>query len=131
MYDAASAPSDVLLLVNRLVPQMIVGDHPALVVLREQFRRASIARVEMTGRGFYADFDLPPDVQLTEPADFAGGSAEIVLEGTTAGAGCVLFVRDGRLATLEAYTYGDEGWPERLVIRDVKNVQPIAPDGFA
>jgi len=33
-------------------------------------------------------------------------NAEIVLEGATAGARCVLFLRNGRLATLERYTFG-------------------------
>jgi len=85
--------------VNRLVPELIAGDHPALIALREQFRRATISEVEMTGHGFYVDFSIPTDAALAMPADFSGGNAEIGLEGATVGAGCVLFVRDGRLAT--------------------------------
>ena len=130
-YAAASAPSEVLVLVNRLVPQLIVGDHPALIALREQFRRASIAAVEMTGHGFYVDFETPPDVPLAIPSDFAGGNAEIALEGATAGAGCVLFVKNGRLATLEGYTFGDEGWAENARVLAVENVEPIIPEHAA
>lgn len=130
-YEAGSAPSEVLSLVNRLIPQLIVGDHPALIALREQFRRATISEVEMTGHGFYVDFSTPPEAPLATPADFAGGNAEIVLEGATAGAGCVLFVRDGRLATLEGYTFGDEGWAENARVLAVKNVEPVVPEHAA
>jgi hypothetical protein len=84
-YAAASAPSEVLVLINRLVPQLIACDHPALIALREQFRCASIAEIEMTGHGFYADFETPADVPLATPLDFAGGHAEIALEGASAG----------------------------------------------
>lgn len=127
-YDGASAPSEVLVLVNRLVPQLIVGDHPALIALREQFHRASIAEVEMTGHGFYADFEIPADAPLAIPSDFTGGNAEIALEGATAGAGCVLFVKSGRLATLEVYTFDDEGWAENARVHAVENVEPIVPE---
>jgi hypothetical protein len=127
-YAAASAPPEVLALVNRLLPQLIAGDHPALVALREQFRHASIAEVQMTGHGFYADFETPAGVPLATPSDFAGGNAEITLEGATAGAGCVLFVKKGRLATLEGYTFGDEGWAENARVLAVENVEPVVPE---
>jgi hypothetical protein len=126
-YEAGSAPGEVLALAKRLVPQLIAGDHPALAALREQFRQATVAEVEMTGHGFYVYFWTPPEAPLARPADFAGGNAEIVLEGATAGAGCVLFVRGGRLATLEGYTFGEEGWAEHARVLDVKNVKPILP----
>jgi hypothetical protein len=130
-YDAASAPSQVLVLVNHLVPQLIVGEHPALVALREQFRCASIKGVEMTGHGFYVDFETPADVPLAMPSDFAGGNAKITLVGSTAPAGCVLFVRSGRLSTLEGYTFGDEGWAENARVLSVENVEPIVPEPTA
>ncbi len=85
----------------------------------------------MTGHGFYADFETPPDVPLAIPANFAGGNAEIALEGATAGAGCVLFVKSGRLATLEGYTFGNEGWAENARVLAVENVEPIAPEHAA
>ena len=126
-YAAASAPSEVVALVNRLVPQLIAGDHPALTALREQLRFATIREVQMTGQGFYAEFDVPSDVPLAVPATFAGGNAEIVLEGAAAGAGCVLFIRDGRLATLEGYTFGDEGWAENARVLAIESVEPVSP----
>src|SRR5262245_31575771 len=106
-YEAASAPPEVVALVSRLVPQLIAGDHPALAALREQLRFATIRDVQMTGHGFYAAFDVPPDVPLAVPASFAGGDAQIVLEGAAAGAGCVLFIEGGRLDTPEGDTFCD------------------------
>jgi hypothetical protein len=126
-YQATSAPPEVVALVNRLVPQLIAGDHPALTALQEQLRFATLREVQMTGHGFYADFDTPSDVPLTVPASFAGGDAEIVLEGASAKAGCVLFIREGRLATLEGYTFGDEGWAENARVLAIENVVPVVP----
>lgn len=126
-YDVASAPREVVALVNRLVPQLIAGDHSSLTALREQLPFATIREVQMTGHGFYAEFDVPADVPLAVPANFAGGNAEIVLAGATAAAGCVLFVRDGRLATLEGYTFGDEGWAEDAKVLAIERVEPISP----
>jgi hypothetical protein len=130
-YSASSAPSAVLSLVERIVPQLISGDHPAHVVLREQFRRARIREVALTGCGFFVEFDIPQEVPLTEPLSFAGGNAEIALEGSPTGAGCVLFVRDGRLAMFEGYSYGDELWSEHTRVLAVTNVQPVRPDDAA
>ena len=126
-YQPDEAPSAVLALADRLVPLLIRGDHPALAALRQQLPRARVNQVEMTGVGFYIDFEVPADVALTEPANFAGGHAEIGLAGADYPAGCVLFVRNGRLATLEGYTNADELWPEDAVVVSVENVVPVCP----
>jgi hypothetical protein len=125
-YSAEGAPPTVIELTNRLVPQLIEGAHPALAVLREQFGRARINQVELTGSGFFVDFDVPPDLPLAEPRDFAGGDAVIRLVGADTPAGCVLFVRGGRLATFEGYTYGPE-WSAETLVASVEDVVPIHP----
>jgi hypothetical protein len=130
-YSGTTAPAEVLALVSRLVPVLLGGDHPAHAALREQFSHARIREVEMTGHGFYVDFDVPDNAPLAVPPTFAGGNAEIALEGASAGAGCVLFVRDGRLATLEGYTFGNEGWAEHARVLAVENIQPVYPNDAA
>jgi len=125
-YLPHEAPTEVLTLVKRLVPSLLNGDHPALVALREQYRRARVSVVELTGVGFHVDFEIPVDSPLAVPPNFAGGEAIITLEGATHGAGCVLFVRDGRLSTLEGYTYADS-WPEHARVLAVDNIMPIIP----
>jgi hypothetical protein len=92
-FAASEAPRTVLALVDHLVPLLIEGDHPALEALREQFRRARVKEVEMTGVVFHVDFEVPSDAPLATPSNFAGGGATITLEGANRGAGCVLFVR--------------------------------------
>src|SRR5262245_59337790 len=111
-YDAANAPVEVLRLAERLMPRLIEGNHPAPAALRQQLPRSRVKEVELTGCGSYLDFEVPEDVPLTQPADFAGGDARLSVQGVKNGAGCVLFIRGGRLATLEGYTYGDDGWGE-------------------
>ena len=130
-YNADSAPRKIVALVARLLPGLLGGQHLVHSVLLEQFGRASIKEVEMTGVGFYVEFDTPDDVPLAVPRNFAGGSAEIALEGAPAGAGCVLFVCEGRLATLEGFTYGSEEWAEDARVLSVENIEPVYPDDAA
>lgn len=117
----------MLKLAERLVPLLIEGDHPALSALRQQFSRVRVKEVELTGHGFYVDFEVPPDVPLAEPKNFAGGDVRLTVQGVKSGAGCVLFVRGGRLATLEGYTFGDDAWPDNAVILSIGDVFPIVP----
>jgi hypothetical protein len=125
-YVPDEAPTEVLGLVARLVPSLLDGDHPALVALREQYRHARVRAVELTGVGFYVDFEIPANCPLAAPRSISGGQATITLEGIRHGAGCVLFVRDGRLSTLEGFTY-DDPWPENARVLAVDNIIPIIP----
>jgi hypothetical protein len=126
-YPVGTAPPALSALAERLVPLLIEGTHPALAALREQYHSSRIREVELTGTGFYIDFDVPLDAPLADPPNFAGGNATIILNGASCEAGCVLFIRDGRLATLEGYTY-DEPWPENTgAVLAVRNVIPLFP----
>jgi hypothetical protein len=107
-YVDADAPKEMLDLVGSLMPLLLAGDHPAGALLREQYARAKIKAIELTGVGFFAEFEVPPDALRAEPRDFAGGNVNIHLDGIVHGAGCLLFVRGGVSATLEGYTYSDE-----------------------
>jgi hypothetical protein len=80
----------------------------------------------MTGVGFFVSFDVPNDVPCAVPAKFAGGNANIKVEGIPNGAGCVLFVDHGVIQMLEVYTYGTEEFPEHPVIVGVENAFPVS-----
>jgi hypothetical protein len=56
------------------------------------------------------------------------GSVAAVVPGGGAphGAGCILFVREGRLAMLEGFSYDDE-WPENAAVLAVSDVVPLDP----
>jgi hypothetical protein len=118
------APSDVIALVHQLMPLLLEGDHPNLAILREQYRQASISSVELTGSGFYAKFAVPAGGPLTDPVGFSGGDAVLALDTAPTGGGCVLHVREGRLESLEGYTFDGE-WTEKTKVLRVEEVMPI------
>jgi hypothetical protein len=91
----------------------------------EQLPSLRISRVEFTGSGFFADFDTPDEVPLAEPPNFAGGDADIHLARAAHAAGCVLHVRNGRIATFEGHMKGDEAWPEDTVVLSFDEVVPV------
>jgi hypothetical protein len=103
-FTAESAPPEVLGLAALIVPRLLAGDDPTMVALRKQYERALIRRVELTGTGFFVDYDVPVDVPRALPVDFAGGDVKLQVAGVRVPDGCRLFVRNGRLATLEATT---------------------------
>lgn len=111
----------MLALAAQLVPQLLVGDHPAIAALRAQYERARVVSVELTGHGLFINYEVPGDAPLAFPADFAGGDAHIKVAGHGAPSGCVLFVRRGRLDMLEVHTYGD-AWTEHAQVLAVEDV---------
>ncbi len=123
-FAPGDGPAEIVALVKRLVPMLIAGDHPALVALREQWMRAQIGTIELTGVGFFAALSVPSDSRRADPANMTGGSATIEVAGMEHGAGCVLFVRNGHLDTLEGYTHDGE-WPPDARILHVSKVTPI------
>jgi hypothetical protein len=126
-YQAGEGPEEIVALAMRLIPQLIQGEHPTLAILRQQFESVRIGPIELSGVGFFAHLQVPPDKPTATPPDFAGGDALIELAGSTGGAGCVLFVKDGCLSMLEGYTRGGDDWPEDAVVLDVKDVISIHP----
>ena len=109
IFTADGAPREVLELAALVVPELLVGDHPTLAALREQYERARIRRVELTGRRFFVDYEVPDDAPLAVPPDLGAGAANIPVAGERVPVGCVLLVRKGRLATLEGSTFADGG----------------------
>jgi len=95
-----------------VLEKMLQGDGTTLEVLREQARVMRLQSRELTGVGWFLDFEVPPEAPLVSPPAFElDCNAEI--EGLRHGAGFVLFVRNGKLEMLEAFTY-DEPWPEEV-----------------
>ena len=123
-------PPQALALIRRLMPMLLDGPHPALAALRAQYARVHVSRLNWTGVGFFASFEVPEDVPLADPPRMAGGDAVIELAGVPHGAGCVLFVSEGRLECLEGYCYDDE-WPEDAAVLDVRNPSPLIPSTSA
>ena len=125
-YTAENAPRNVAGLAEVVVPYLLVADHPAITALRAQYRRRCITTVEMTGVGFFVNYAVPDDAPAAVPRDFAGGNAEIHIAGLEYPAGCVLFVRDGKLRMFEVYIFDDD-WPEDDTVLGVERVVPLLP----
>ena len=117
-------PPDVRALIARLMPLLLEGEHPTLATLREQYACARISRLEWTGVGFFASFDVPQDVPLAEPARITGGNVVIDLDGMPDGGACLLFVDEGKLALLEGYCFYD-AWPIGTAVLGVHHPTPL------
>ncbi len=133
IYSGADAPVEVLDLTAVLMPQLLNGSDGSLEVLRRQYARCSVSRVELTGAGFFVSFDVPDDLERCVPARLAGGDACIMYEESPIQAGCVLFVREGVLQELEVYVFDGE-WPEHAHVTSVAYVTPLPlgePEGSA
>jgi hypothetical protein len=106
---------------------ILQGEHPVLSILRQQYATAKVVSREFSGVGFFTEFEVSETAPLVEPPNFAAGNVDIQLQNLPIGAGCVLFVRDGKLACLECYTFS-EPWPEPLVIKSLSNALPAIPE---
>lgn len=107
---------------REVLEMLLSGDHPALEVLRQQLAHARLASRENTGVGFYCDFDIS-ETTPTVSRDFQLGDVHAEIQGLQHGAGFVLFVSNGRLKTLEGYTY-DEPWPETVEAYSLRYSDP-------
>jgi len=110
-----------------LMNLILQGEHPVLAILRQQYVAAKIVGREFSGVGFFTYFEVPHDAPLVEPSNFAGGNVNIQLENLRDGAGCVLFVREGKLSTLECYTF-TEPWPEPIIVKSLSDPLPALPE---
>ena len=96
---------------------LLAGDHPTLVVLRDQFSSSRVSRRQLTGVGFFTEIQVSDETpRVRDPASFVFGDVQAELEGLNHGAGFLLYVRNGVLHTLEGFTY-DEPWPQQIVLR--------------
>jgi hypothetical protein len=111
--------------IDSLTSRLLSGTHPAHSVLRDQYSRARIRNVELTGAGFFANFEVPTDAPVVEPARLMGGDVHIEVDGLAGGAGSLLCVSEGRLAFLEVYVNSGEPWSEHTVVLDFGEVVPI------
>ncbi len=100
-------PRNVMGLAAVVVPKFLVADHPGIEALRAQYGRCRITTAEMTGVGFFVHYAVPDDAPAVIPRDFAGGDAEIHIARLKHPAGCVRFVRDGKLRMFEVYIVDD------------------------
>jgi hypothetical protein len=95
-----------------VLDKLLSGDHPTLAALRLQADRARLVERELTGHGFFCDFEVEPEAPRVD-GDFHIADVWADLSNLAYGAAFVLFIRSGRLEFLEGATFG-EPWPEEV-----------------
>jgi hypothetical protein len=100
---------------HEVIATVLRPDHPVFEALRLQVDRCEAAARELTGVGFFTELSVPIDAA---PAPVGTGrltlsGVEAEVDGLKHGAGFVLWIENGVLATLEGFSY-DEPWPERV-----------------
>jgi hypothetical protein len=112
VHAMANKPAAALTPFERAVlSKLLEGDHPALSVLREQARLATVAARHFSGAGFAVQLQLPDSAPAapisTRKLHFGDVAATVPI--LQHGAGFVLFIDGGFLSKLEGYSY-DEPW---------------------
>lgn len=93
-----------------LAEALLAGDLPLLDALRSQWRAATFESRELSGVGFFLNVTIPHSTPRVAPSNFELGDVYFETTSLPHGGGAVLFVRDGVITMLEAYTHDGE-WP--------------------
>jgi len=76
--------------------------------LERQLSVATVAKRENTGVGFFTTVSVPPAADPVGRSEPLRGETHARIPGLEHGLGFVLFLNDGRIETLEGFTYGSE-----------------------
>jgi hypothetical protein len=125
-YESVDALPSVAQILHEVLPRLLEGEDPVLLGLRAQQRQLTVGSVQLSGVGFFAELIVPPDIPAVSLARMVGGNADIQLTGVMHGAGCVLFVEEGRLALLEGYTNAGEEWHPDSRVLSIGQITPLS-----
>jgi hypothetical protein len=96
---------------QEVMRMLLDGDDAALTILSLQFTAAEVKSRELTGAGFFIEFEVPSSfTPVAGRSSFSFGDVAAEIEGLDHGAGFDLHVRDGVLDYLEGYSH-DGPWP--------------------
>jgi hypothetical protein len=112
--------------VATLAEYLIDGSTPSHKILLEQYSRAQLREVKLSGAGFEAKFEVPDDVARVQPARLLGGRVSMDVQDVLGGAGSILCVLDGRIHHVEVYLYGNAPWPDDPIVLSYLEPEPIA-----
>jgi hypothetical protein len=98
-----------------VMARLLEPDIPIAPELRAQYAAATVVSRELTGVGFFIDYAVPATVPRIVPPNLEMGETATLTNGIAVG--FLLFVRDGVIAMLEAYTY-DDPWPDDARIKE-------------
>lgn len=99
---------------KQVMDKLLQGEQTILKKLNEQYYVSRVVCVEYTGVGFYIDYCVPEqNWNLPKDLDFCFGDVHAYLNNADQPVGFLLWVTDGILDFLEAYTY-DMPWPKEI-----------------
>jgi len=98
---------------KEVLKMLLDGDDEVLVNLKVQLDLVSVEDREISDTGFFTNFLIPQSCKtsaINSNLKFKIGDVHANIEGLDFGAGFLLYVEDGGIKMLEAYSY-DEPWP--------------------
>lgn len=97
---------------EQVINKLLAGDSHVLAILRKQFGVATVTDRQFSGAGFVLEFNVPTHSPIiSDDASFEITDVVADISGISNGAGFVLYIRNGKLASLEGFTF-DEPWPD-------------------
>lgn len=113
--------AELTALERAVIACLVSREHPVTAALRYQVDHCRVTSREFTGVGFYTALDVQSDAP---PAPVLPGRMHLEdvtarVDGLSHGAGFVLWIEDGVLHVLEAFSY-DEPWPDEIRGYDVQ-----------
>jgi hypothetical protein len=108
---------------------LLAGDDPRLVTLREQLSVVAVTDRESTEAGFFTRFAVPAaDTRVAEPLKNPIDDVCAELAGEEQPAGFLLWLEDGALQALEAFSYVGI-WPKDARLQRVFYVRTESGGG--
>src|SRR5438105_9475661 len=95
-----------------LVDALLTGGSDTLVALREQFAEATLARRESYNSGVEVLFNIPDSTPSVSPPEMQIGDLQLRIVGHDSPADAMLFIKKGKLESLEYYSCAGERWPK-------------------
>jgi hypothetical protein len=102
-----------------IMNMLLSGEHEVLAELDHQFTSSVLLSREYTGVGMYLQFSVPSSYPKVNEkyetkdrfwiGDLGGRIGVPAVE-----IGCIVWVNNGYLSTLEGHTYGNDRWPEKV-----------------
>ena len=94
-----------------LLDALLGGPLEVLAKLRAQIACARVVSRQLSGVGFFLDFEVPAKATFVDPPNFEISDVYFDLKGTEHGGAAILFVRAGAVTMLEAYSHAGD-WPD-------------------
>jgi hypothetical protein len=103
---------------------ILTGDSLPLNILRAQLGSVTNRERTFNSAGFFTKFTLGGTPQLIGGSLMSFAISDVVakMPDLEFGAGFILFISNGRLDTLEGYTF-QEPWPNRLIINNLSYME--------